>query len=249
LKFITYLLVLFTLSSASWAEPDTLKVGIIDLRPWGYMENGKVVGLQRDVFDALSETTKIPFDYQLLPLNRLQLHLKSGRIDLASLFKRKKLMPYVELVAWVSGETYYLVGPKGINYDRSNLSHIKHIGVIMGEENIVQKSLIDKYNLTAKLDVAGVNYDTSFKKLKAGRIDALCIAGPGLQAYLTKVGMSETFIEDAFVIESQEGHLQFSIKSPRYTPNIISILANGFETLRDHGVLLDIDNKYQVNKK
>jgi len=249
LKFITCLFVLITLSPASWAEPETLKVGIIDLRPWGYMENGKVSGLQRDVFEALSETTRIPFNYQLLPLNRLQRHLKSGRIDLASLFKRKKLMPYVELVAWVSGETYYLVGPKGISFDRSNLSHIKHIGVIMGEENIVQKSLIDKYKLTAKLDVAGVSYDTSLKKLNAGRIDALCIAGPGLKAYLKTLGMPDTFIEDAFVIESQEGYLQFSIQSPRYTPNTISALASGFERLRDNGVLLNINNKYQINKK
>jgi len=230
------------------AEPIKLKIGIIDLRPWGYIEDGKIAGLQLDVFQALSEATSIDFDYELLPLQRLQHYLTAGKIDLASIFKREELMPHVELISWVAGETYYLIGPNGLRIDKSNLSQIEHIGVIIGEETIVQKSLIKKYKLKAKLDVAGTSYDTSLKKLKAGRIDALCIAGPGLKAYLTELGMSEEVIKGAFIIESQEGYLQFSTLSQHYTPEVISLLRVKFETLRDNGVLSNIDKKYKIDK-
>lgn len=248
MKIITCLFVFFIISSASQADPIKLKVGIIDLRPWGYIEDGKIEGLQRDVFQALSEATSIKFDYELLPLKRLQHYITAGKIDMASIFKREELMPHVELVAWVAGETYYLIGPKGLHIDSTNLSQIERIGVIIGEETVVQKSLIKKYKLKAKLDVAGTSYDTSLKKLRAGRIDALCIAGPGLRAYLSELGMSEDVMKGAFIIESQEGYLQFSTHSPHYTPDVINLLHDKFETLRNNGVLSNIDKKYQIDK-
>ena len=244
MKIMTCLIVVIIVSSVSWAESEVLKVGIIDIRPWGYLEHGHIIGQQRDVFHALAEVTGMTFDYELLPLKRLQHYLTTGQIDLASLFKREELLPYVELVVWVAGETYYLVGPKGQHFDATNLARIQRIGVIIGETTIVQKSLIDHYHLKAKLDVGGTTYDTLLKKLNAGRIDALCIAKPGLQTYMTALGLSEDEVGDAFVIESQEGYLQFSTQSPRYTPDVIRTLHEGFETLRENGVLSNIDEKY-----
>ncbi len=147
-------------------------------------------------------------------------------------------------MVWVAGEPYYLVGPKGKTFHPENWFEIKNLGVLLGEQTIVQSSLINKYQLNVKLDVSGTTYETLLKKLKLGRIDALCIAKPGLQSYMDQLSISEKELGNKFVIEGQEGYLQFSKQSLNYSPDIIHKLHDGFETLRKKGILDSINQRY-----
>lgn len=224
---------------------ESLRIGILDLKPWGYKEQGRIVGMQVEIFTALSQETGIPFEYSLLPLMRAQVYLKDGDIDIVSLFARDELTEFVELVAKVRDETFYLVGNQGKTFTKETLQYIRTIGVIIGEETIVQKYLIDAYGLQAKIDVGGRVYRQLLLKLKAGRIDALCLATGGLEVYTDELGIPRDQFGELFIINVQKAYLQFSKQSPRYCQKVIKTLRKGFQQMREKGILHDIVTKYE----
>ncbi len=89
MKYTTYFFIatlIFSKSLIAQVKTPILKIAIIDLRPWGYKENSQIIGQQKEVFQALSKTTGIEFEYHLLPLKRIKEYLISGKIEMASIF-------------------------------------------------------------------------------------------------------------------------------------------------------------------
>jgi len=246
LKLVAILI--FAALSASIAMAEDLKVGIIDIRPWGYKEgSGKISGQHIEMFNSLSQRVEMNFEYSLLPLARIKSYLESGNIDMTVIFRREGMRSYVEFVGLVMPYNYYLVGKKGVVFDEKNLKSIRTVGCTIGEEDVVKKSFTEKYQSEARL-VSVPSYGSLLKMLDIGRIDAACIPSKGLKAYLNEIGANESLISSLFVISHEEAYLKFSKKSEHYKPEIIKKLREGLESMREDGTIAKIAAKYQEIK-
>ena len=115
---------------------NVFQVGIIDVKPWGYLDKGQLSGIQIDIFSHLSEETGFSFEYKFLPLKRAQHYIKRGTIDLVMLFVRDEINTFVESVGKVHDYKYYLVGQpeKNLFLTKKSLTQIGSIGVKLGDE-------------------------------------------------------------------------------------------------------------------
>lgn len=238
-------LVSIALLWAHTALADALKVGVINLRPWGYIgADGKPAGQHIEVFDTLSERSGIPFTYSVMPIPRVKKYLISGLTDMTVIFRRQEMAPHVDFLGLVLPYNYYLVGRKGEHFNKSSIKSITRVGYSRDEEDVVKKCFSDQYNSTAKL-VPASNYGNLIKMLNGKRFDAATIPSKGLKSYLDKVGADEKEIGNLFVLCENEAYLQVSKKSPNLNKTIIKTLSDTLKKMREDGTIERIAEKYQ----
>jgi hypothetical protein len=143
--------------SAGIAMAEDLKVGIIEIKPWGYKEkSGKITGQHIEMFNAMSKRVEMNFEYSLLPLNRIKSYLESGNIDMTVIFRREGMRSYVEFVGLVMPYNYYLVGKKGVVFDEKNMENIRTVGCTLGEEDVVTPFCDKLVQLAEDFDFDGI---------------------------------------------------------------------------------------------
>jgi len=229
-------------SCSAIAEP--LRVGVINLSPWGYTEKGgELSGQHIEIFDALSQRSGIPFEYSLLPLKRIKEQLKNSQTDMTVIFHRKEMSKFVEFIGLVMPYNYYLLGKNGVYFNEQTLSSVKKVGFVRGEGDVVKKCFTDKYDTNARLFPAK-NYGNLLKMLNGDRLDAVTIPSKGLKAYLDMIGENQENTSRLFVLCRNEAYLQISRKSDHFTPEVIQKLQNTLDAMREDGTIERIAVKF-----
>lgn len=233
---------------ALWAVPataDSLNVGVINLKPWGFHdEDGKPAGQHIEMFEALSERVGITFEYSILPIPRIKNYLETGRADITVIFRREDMTKIVEFIELVMPYNYYLVGKKGVYFTEKSLPQARKVGFARGEEDVAKECFTDKYSSNARM-IPASNYGNLLKMLNADRIDAATIPSKGLQAYLDVIGADQKSIDRLFVLCRNEAFLQISRKSEHFSPAVIKKLRDGIISMREDGTIGEIADKYQ----
>lgn len=244
MKFTFHLMAMVVAIWSCTAIAAPLKVDVIDISPWGYRgKDGKPAGQHIEMFDALSKRSGIPFEYSLVPLERVKVHLKVGKADMTVIFHREEMADYVEFIGLVMPYNYYLVGKKGVLFDKQTLKSVQSVGFARGEEDVAKKCFTDKFASKAKMRPVD-DYGVLLKMVAADRFDAVTIPSKGLKAYLDKIGADQSLIGRLFVLCRNEAYLQFSRKSPQFSPVIIEKLQTALRAMRKDGTIEKIAAKY-----
>ncbi|MGB1238921.1 MAG: substrate-binding periplasmic protein [Pseudomonadales bacterium] len=73
---------LLMLSAAQlYAEPNAMRIGYADYRPYSYLEQEHPVGIEVDVLNRLGAALNIPLEHKVMPWKRVQSMVKSGALD------------------------------------------------------------------------------------------------------------------------------------------------------------------------
>lgn len=244
MKIKTLVVFLTFAITTSQALADKVKVGVINLKPWGSVStNREIVGQHIDLFDELSKRSGLSFQYQILSIPRIKESLKMGEIDMTVIFQREEMAPYVNFIGLVMPYNYYLVGKKGTSFDKAKVSSLKKVGYIEGEEDVAKKCFSDQYNPTAKM-LSAPDYGDLLKMLNKDRFGGATIPSKGLKAYLDEIGQGHEFVSQLFILCKNEAYLQTSRKSTTLKPDDMQSLRRSLASMRQDGTIERIAAKY-----
>ncbi|SCA56975.1 exported hypothetical protein [Candidatus Terasakiella magnetica] len=242
------LFLLCIILTPDFAKAAELKVGVIDIKPWGYKDsNSSPSGQHIDTLDELAERLGISFEYQILPLARIKKLLEVGQIDMTIIFKRDNLKNIVDFIGMVKPYNYYLVGKRGQKFDDKKIKNLNNVGHIIGEADVVKKCFSDQYNSKARL-YSTKSYGNLLKMLERNRIEAATIPSKGLKAYLDGIKADASLINRLFILCRNEAFLQISKKSPHYDQKLIETMRMTLKKMRADGTIESIAAKYDEVK-
>lgn len=242
LKVIPVLIAL--IFAATQAMADQIKVGVINLKPWGSVsDNRELVGQHIDFFNELSKRTGMQFEYSILTIPRIKELIKSGEIDMTIIFKRDEMAPYVDFLGLVMPYNYYLVGKSGALFDEESVKKLTKVGFIEGEEDVAKKCFSDKFNDSAKMYPAP-NYGNLLKMLNKSRIEGATIPSKGLKAYLDEIGEEKSYTNKLFILCENEAFLQVSKKSKTLQEHDLTRLSQTLSQMREDHTIEQIAEKY-----
>jgi ABC-type amino acid transport substrate-binding protein len=244
MKFKTTILLLICIVWSPLTQARNVTVGIINLKPWGEITQGrKFKGQHIDFFNELSKRVGLTFDYKMLSIPRIKEGLRNGDIDITIIFHRQKMIPYVHFIGLVLPYNYYLIGNAGHSFDDQEIQKLERVGYVQGEEDVAKKCLSDKFNASTELLPAS-NYRSLLKMLQKQRFDAVTIPSKGLKAYLDEIDADERTISQLFVLCKNEAYLQTSKKSNILKPDDIALLRKTLNAMIQDGTVERIAAKY-----
>lgn len=226
------------------ASADKVKVGVINLKPWGSVSDDRqFIGQHIDLFNELSQRTGLLFEYRILTIPRIKELIKTGEIDMTIIFRREEMEPYVSFVGLVMPYNYYLVGKGGMSFDSQKARNIKRVGFIAGEEDVAKKCFSDQYNPSAKM-LPAQDYGNLLKMLNKGRLEGATIPSKGLKAYLDEIGQGKNYISKLFILCENEAYLQVSKASKVLKQVDLSAIDQKLKQMREDGTVEEIASEY-----
>lgn len=161
-------------------EQKMVRVGVSIVEPWKYVENGKLVGAEIDLFDAIAHRLHMQAVYEELPFKRALVYMKNGEIDvLFGLLRTHDRERYIEYIdppyKKKSNKAFYVVrgGEHIIN------THEDLYGLTVGAKIGVR--YFHKFDTDTQIKKVEVStYQQNIEKLLHGRIDVfICTDSQG----------------------------------------------------------------------
>ncbi|ASJ95932.1 type 2 periplasmic-binding domain-containing protein [Shewanella marisflavi] len=222
--FLVFLLL--ALSGKSAEGISQLRVGIIDVKPWGYEESGVIRGTQIDRYRELEKESGLKFTYILLPLKRALFMLEKGQIDILSVWEREELSDFAERINTVSCDEYFVV----------ELENTVQVNPAINFQVAVQaESNLSLNNLKSRdVKYVGVNYKQLILMLHKQRFGSIRIGLSGLKSGASELNFP---LADFRLVESLgqvKEYLYFSRLSPNFDIMLVKKLSQSIKLEVEH---------------
>ena len=234
------LLFLFLLGiSGSVRSLDPLKVEIrtIGFPPYGILKDGVASGIYYDLANRLATTAGFEVSNTITPYTRIRRGLKSGRADLAIMFKYPELNEYVVYIAPLPTLKTVVVGLKGSSLDSIQSLEDKRIAYLRGgkfSELIDSNPKIQKYLTNDFLQ--GV------RMLIGGRVDAIIGPMDPIMAAVAKSSSNKDLLGVPLVVAERTPWIQISRKGALV--GHAKLLKQQFELMQARGDLELLQRQY-----
>lgn len=156
-----------TTSLALAQTPPTLEVGLSEVGPLAYMEDGKIKGINYDILSQLEKESGIKFNYTLIPHARLIHSIENTRSDLSIFFSTncERYAATYEVQAKLHEAHLGIYLKDGITLEKPHLQ----IGLIRGTCQRLSSQYLKPEGI---FEVATM--DQAIKMLQAGHLDGVC---------------------------------------------------------------------------
>jgi ABC-type amino acid transport substrate-binding protein len=245
-KYIFLLHFCFAFCVPQMVFSETLKMAVIDLRPWGFKDdNGNLKGAFIDAGDEIQDLLQrvqkdVEIKKEVMSQSRISTEMSLGRSDFTFAFRSDSLSIDSQPLALLSRVDIVAIPRAGVKLSSYNDLIGKKIGINL---NFSVNSTFDKDTRFEKIPVSG--YDNLLILLKEKKIDAL-IANEYQIPYLKKQmkiqKIKTDFIGVPYVVDSREFWAYFSHQSAHQ--DLKEALKNAIETLENEGNFDRIVNKY-----
>lgn len=251
MKKLTFILIVVIISIVSQAfADDTLHfVGVQNIIPFAYEEEGVKKGIDYDVFMEISKRMGFTAKIELLPWKRIWESLKKGSIDGTTTIyykkKREEFVIYSKIP--IRYTTINVFVNKGHEFDFRNVNDLfgKTVGKQSGffishefEQAVKsQKIILDEARDT----------DRNIKKLILKRIDCL-VSNPQIaKFYMKKLGLQHEIVElPVPLVPGQKIHLALSKKGKNIKDKLqfIEEISKTLKEIHLDGTFQKISDKY-----
>ena len=207
MKIFVKILICILLVANSYSRE--LSAAVFNIPPWAEeLESGEIVGIQKEIIDALSKDIGVPIKIKIYPYKRMVSALMSGEVDFSIFYKNKGNDDFSDpLVKW--GKLSIIVLPRKsiVVKDYKSLKGL-NVGVRLGgkfdDRFDVDDSILKKNCL---------NYADCIKKLGQGRIDAVIGTAATIFYELKKQGYKKSSFGRPYFISNKEDWFHFSKSS------------------------------------
>lgn len=151
-----------------------IRVGVINVPPFSFKENGDLSGIHVDFIKQVLEDAKIPYIIKVLPYRRVVKNVQSGALDLAFFFKQKE-MKNTQVIAKSLGFKNFVVSKDSQQLKTFQDLKGKRIGVVRSakyEERFDNSKDIKR--------IAIEKYSQGLRMLKLNRLEGVVISEPAL---------------------------------------------------------------------
>lgn len=225
-----------------FAKERTFMITGEEFPPYEYVVNGKVVGIDIDIVDAIFKRLNTPYEVRLYPWARAWRMAELGRVDaVLSTSRKDSREPYVyypDEYMWSSEFVFFTLKEKKLSDFRGYDDIKKHslvVGIIRG--NSYHESFWRAFPPRASndtehhplLDLA-VDAESNFKKLMAGRIDLFLIPKTIGLRLISQLGYEKEVTYYDRVMFSKKYPMVFTKKSDY--PNMTDFMKRFTEELR-----------------
>lgn len=176
---ISYLFILCVLVIESVFTEDTKLIAGYDIaKPFHYLENGKLIGIDIEILESVIDKTGYTIEYIELPWARTLLNVEKGQVDIAigAGFNESRTqwgyysLPYKHINHWLYTKKEHFDHITSID-DFLNSGLI--LGIIIGWGYPIEIKLEISKELYKDQLVKGKNIEQLLKLLELGRIDGL----------------------------------------------------------------------------
>jgi ABC-type amino acid transport substrate-binding protein len=172
IKVLILLIGAFSVTSFSLHGRESLTFGVFQFEPWGFNNQGSVIGVVPDQMRVLSAYSDVKFEMVYMPYKRLIADMVSGKVDCSIYARYDTNQEHIRFINKMYDLNVVVVFRKGFgvksiqSLEKSVI--IKSIGWFAGAENFLPKKLIDQsiYRVATKSQKQGLEL------LAKGRIDA-----------------------------------------------------------------------------
>lgn len=239
---VLLILLVFIFTSAFKKESNELKVGMsVDFPPYEYYENGKPVGFDVDLANAIGEKLGKKVVIKDMPFNTLLLALQSGKIDviISSITATKERKKSVDFTQGYGGEPQVLVVKKD-NKDIKSLEDLEGKKVGTGIGTIADFYVESKKNVE---NVKFKNSAESYLNLSYGKIDAVIDAGDVSKKFIAVNENLKILLE--FDLAENQKAIAVNKKNPDLLKKIDDILSE----LKKEKFIDKLSEKYSIELK
>lgn len=227
-KFASFIIMIFLCISG--ARASDLNGSIIDLAPWGYLDQDqKIQGLHKEILDEISTRTGLKISYNLKPLARFVNDVETHKTDFGMLIMRDKFRDSVDDLYTIQNLSQYIVYAKGLSAEQ--IHHPLNITFLRGELTIPPEAFsalgID-LDVVRKLEVT--SYDQAFRMLIAQRTDAVVFTAGAFKHYLQSSNLSQSDFGAVQLLHGKNVSFFMPKNARGYSPKTARIIK---ETLND----------------
>ena len=204
------LIVYFLFFSIFSYANEKLRVGLFNIVPYAYIEEGKLTGISYDIIQSLEQELNIKLEVKLLPYKRMLHHLELGKIDFAIFFLSDYSEGFSEkLLAMYDLETIVL-GKKGLKISSYEDLLGLHMATPRGVRYIAFRSKNKQLNITPVQD-----YKNAILMLQYHNIDAIIGPKEIIIYQLKLLGLNINDFAQPYVLTKNTAWIQFSNKSKK----------------------------------
>ena len=244
-KIIIVLLSVSTLFAATIVSAEILIVafGSYHAEPYAFVKGKQLVGgVIKDVMDELGKELGIEVDYKSTPKKRIEDALGSGKMHVAAISNPawvKDSEQYHWSIPLFQESSRFLVSAK-LAFPITTFEdlHGKRLGTILG---YYYPELMEKFESKAILRDDAIRIETNFKRLQAGRIDALIDSDILIAYHLKKHNAYQQFVIAEKVVSTHD--IQSAVS--KQTPISIDRINTTLQEMKDSGKITEILEKYK----
>lgn len=239
---ILLILIIFIFTSAFKKTNNEIKVGMsVDFPPFEYYENGKIVGFDVDLANAIGEKLGKKVVIKDMPFNTLLVALQSGKIDIiiSSITSTKERKKSVDFTQGYGGEPQVLV-------IKSDNKEIKSLEDLVGKKVGTGIGTIADFYVESKKNIENVKFKNSaesYLNLSSGKIDAVVDAGDVGRRFVS-VNKNLKILQEFDVEENQK-----AIAVNKNNPDLLEKLDNILGELKKEGFIDKLCKKYNIELK
>lgn len=227
--------IIFSATQFTYAKTvEALKCGTNEFAPFGFIENGKLKGVEVELFHEIGKRLGIKTKLNLFPWSRMLAMVKQGELDcMIAAFKTEERMTYMDYTNvpfHVSSLVFYVHQDRQFFF--SNLEDLKgrNIGLITGFKTSAE---FDEALKKQWFTVTPVNdFKQNFEKLAAKRVD-MVLVNRHVGAHLLKKLNFSSITALSVPLTAQSAYLTFSKRSevafliPKFDMVLFEILTDG----------------------
>ncbi len=199
--------------STSFIKNTTIKAIVPDVKPWGFVEDGKLVGIIADMArEIIAKAGYSMHDDIPYPFARLMTRLKVGKDDFGIFVKEnsnfKELVPVIKLTTI----KYSIFSKKYNHYEKWQDYKGKNVGFIRGGKHLAQfenDSTIIKYPVD--------DYQQLISMLNLGRVDGVLELHQTLESEIVNHGFS---LEDYASVDLSASELYIVYNRQNYNRDL-----------------------------
>lgn len=184
---------------------DTLKAGVFNIVPYGYLKNGQLKGIIPDLISEIQKESNIKITTQLLPYKRMISSLADGSIDFAIFFLSDASSLVSDKVVDLYDLDTVAIARKGI-YLRKKSDILKYQLVtprgVKYNADVLKDERVKMYRV--------LDYNHGVHMLKENRADILIGPRKILNFQIRKLEIKNETFEKPFLLIKNTAWLQFS---------------------------------------
>jgi ABC-type amino acid transport substrate-binding protein len=227
------LIVLLVGVTSGYAQELVVGFGENNAEPYAFIEGEQLTGgIIKDLMDAVGKELGIDVQYKNIPPKRMKPYLRSGHIHVAPIWSPDWVEEHEQYnwsIPLFQESTVFVVDAQRA-FPIQTLDDLrgKWVGTILGYYYV---GLMEKFEREEIFRDDNKNIEWNFKKLEAGRIDALLDSNILIEYYLKKHNAHAQFL----IAEKVVNTLYIQAMVSKQSPIPIERLNAAFQHLKDRG--------------
>ena len=233
--------VILFLSIAASAQ---VKLYTEDAPPLNYVKDGKADGIAVALVQEMQKRLGDKAAIEVVPWARgYDAVLKEENVALFSTTRTEEREKLFKWVGPLGFKKWVFVTKKGSAVKISSLDDAKKLASVGSYKDDAKEQFLISQSFKNLQSVS--SDDLNAKKLLAGRIDAWITGDDDLPLYAAKVGAKLEDFEIAYVVQTKELHMAFSMKT---SDDIVKKWKDTYESLVKDGTFKNLSEKYAKMK-